>query len=122
MPLGVQDSWILSEQATLALTGEQRGELIQLRQLYLNKQAGISRQKTDVLHHLNQVFRVQPTLAGERASSSQHLKASMHAYAATSQAACQSGVLLGEGSCVLKQKVMYSETINLAGRPHMEIL
>ena len=58
------------------LTGDQRAELIQLRQLFLNKQAGISKQRADALHYLSQAFKVQPGLAGERAASSSYLKAS----------------------------------------------
>lgn len=58
------------------LTGEQRAELIQLRQLFLNKQAGISKQRADALHYLSQAFKVQPGLAGERAASSAYLKVS----------------------------------------------
>ena len=56
------------------LSGDQRAELIQLRQLFLNKQAGISKQRADALHHLSQAFKVQPGLAGERAASSSYLK------------------------------------------------
>lgn len=62
-------------QVTLMLSGDQRAELIQLRQLYLNKQNGLSKQKSDALQHMGQALKVPPALAGERAASQQHLKA-----------------------------------------------
>lgn len=56
------------------LSGEQRAELIQLRQLFLNRYTGICKQKTEALHHLNQAFKLQPALAGERIASAYCLK------------------------------------------------
>ena len=63
-------------QSTLMLSDSQRSELVQLRHLFLTKQAAIMDQRAEFLTALMETQQVPPQLARERVASLQYLKVS----------------------------------------------
>lgn len=61
-------------QSTLMLSGEQRSELMQLRQLFLGKVNAIWEQRGEILNGLYETLATSPSAASERVSSLQFLK------------------------------------------------